>query len=184
MHRSRNSNNSHILILTKELDVVVPIVFSLYLFLWTILTTPSVQYFLPHSFWLHLYCLHSHDFKKKLYSLIVYNIFLPHSFWLHLYCLHSHGKKTGIVFFFVVAPKRTASTAQPSEKSKFSGKSRSSRASSRFTMRPSKKSFPCRGKAVLALQYAPLLINPFNSSRPFSLSTPRITAGFPGNRRH
>ena len=43
--------------------------------------------FLPHSFWLHLYCLHSHNFY---YSLIVYNIFLPHSFWLHLYCLHFH----------------------------------------------------------------------------------------------
>ena len=43
--------------------------------------------FLPHSFWFHLYCLHSHHFY---YSLIVYNIFLPHSFWLHLYCLHSH----------------------------------------------------------------------------------------------
>ena len=24
-----------------------------------------------------------------LYSLTVYNIFLPHSFWLHLYCQHS-----------------------------------------------------------------------------------------------
>ena len=45
------------------------------------------NFFLPHSFWLHLYCLHSHDFY---YSLKVYNIFLPHSFWLHLYCLHSH----------------------------------------------------------------------------------------------
>ena len=29
-------------------------------------------FFLPHSFWLHLYCPHSHNFY---YSLIVYNIF-------------------------------------------------------------------------------------------------------------
>ena len=34
--------------------------------------------FLPHSFWLHLYCLHSRNFY---YSLIVYNIFFISLFW-------------------------------------------------------------------------------------------------------